>query len=260
MEDSRSSRKSQTGVPQAGCRGGHRPGLLDAGRELRYRHPVMADSASTPAALRVTEIFHSIQGESSAVGRPCVFVRLTGCPLRCVWCDTAYAFSGGRTMSVAEVRSQVASLGSPLVEVTGGEPLAQRGCLALLRSLCDAGHEVLLETSGALPIREVDPRVRIIMDWKCPDSGESGRNLEENLAALKAGDEVKLVLASRADYEWARALVRSGRFGERTVLVSPVWGNVAPRALAEWVLADRLAVRFQLQLHKILFGADARGV
>jgi 7-carboxy-7-deazaguanine synthase len=220
----------------------------------------MIGSTTTPAALRVTEIFHSIQGESSAAGRPCVFVRLTGCPLRCVWCDTAYAFTGGRTMTIAEILAAVEAIGGPLVEVTGGEPLAQRACPELLRALCDRGHEVLLETSGAFPIRDVDPRVRIVMDWKCPGSGESERNLEANPTELKAGDEVKLVLSSRADYEWARELVRAGRFGERSILVSPVWGAVEPRDLAAWVLADHLQVRFQLQLHKVLFGAEARGV
>jgi 7-carboxy-7-deazaguanine synthase len=220
----------------------------------------MSRSTTSVAGLRVTEIFHSIQGESTTVGRPCVFVRLTGCPLRCVWCDTAYAFSSGRNMSLAEVLEAVEAIGTSLVEVTGGEPLAHRGCPEPPPPLCDRGVEVLLETSDELSIRDVDPRVRIVMDWKCPDSGESGRNLEANLAELKAEDEVKLVLASRADYEWTRALVRAERFGGRTVLVSPVWGAVEPSHLAAWILEDRLSVRLQLQLHKILFGADARGV
>jgi 7-carboxy-7-deazaguanine synthase len=227
---------------------------------MRYLRPVMAKSASPAATLRVTEIFHSIQGESTAAGLPSAFVRLTGCPLRCSWCDTAYAFTGGRAMSVAEIVAEVGAFGSPLVEVTGGEPLAQRGCPDLLTALCERGYRVLLETSGALPIAGVDPRVRIIMDWKCPGSGESSRNLEENLRHLKDDDEVKLVLASREDYEWARRLVQAGRFGGRDVLVSPVWGSVEPRDLAAWILEDRLVVRLQLQLHKILFGPEARGV
>ncbi len=211
--------------------------------------------------LLVSEIFHSIQGESTFAGLPCTFVRLTGCPLRCRWCDTAYAFTGGVRMGLDEILDAVASRRCRLVEVTGGEPLAQPGCVDLLRALADAGYAVLLETSGALPIDAVDPRVRIIMDLKCPDSGEAGRNRLENLALLKPEDEVKFVLASRADYEWAREALRVHEIEPRhPVLFSPVTGAIDPAALARWILDDGLTVRLQLQLHKILWGPDARGV
>lgn len=213
-----------------------------------------------PTTLRVTEIFHSVQGESTHAGRPCVFVRLTGCPLRCRWCDTAYAFHGGESMSQDQVVEQVRGLQCQLVEVTGGEPLAQPACLPLLRRLCDEGFEVLLETSGALSIEAIDPRVRIIMDLKCPDSDESDRNRWDNLDRLRPGDEIKFVIASRADYEWARGVIDEHRLGERgAVLFSPVWGECDPGDLARWMLEDRSAVRLQLQLHKLLFG-DRPGV
>lgn len=215
---------------------------------------------STDRSLRVTEIFYSIQGESTWAGRPCAFVRLTGCPLRCTWCDTAYAFAGGERMTIDEIVSRLRAFGCPLVEVTGGEPLAQAGCRALLQSLADEGFAVLLETSGAWPIDDVDPRVRIIMDVKCPDSGEVARNRLQNLDALKPGDEIKFVLASRRDYEWARSFVRDRGLESRTVLFGPVHGLLSAEALAAWVLEDRLVVRIQLQLHKILFGADRTGV
>jgi len=217
--------------------------------------------AVTRSTLHVTEIFHSIQGESSWVGRPCVFVRLTGCPLRCHWCDTEYAFSGGTKMAVAEILDRVRAFGCPLVEVTGGEPLAQPGCRELLRRLAEEGFETLLETSGALTLEDIHPRVRIIMDLKCPDSGECERNRWENLRLLRPGDEVKFVLASEADYAWAREVVRSRRLTERgVVLFSPVAGRLDPAELARWVLRDRLAVTLQVQLHKILFGEETRGV
>ena len=217
----------------------------------------------TPRApdLQVTEIFHSIQGESTFAGLPCVFVRLTGCPLRCRWCDTAYAFTGGTPFSPDEILARVAEYRCPLVEVTGGEPLAQAGCRPLLVRLADAGYGVLLETSGALSLSGIDPRVRIIMDLKCPDSGEEGRNRWENLRELKPGDEIKFVLASRSDYEWARGRVEEHRLlPAHPVLFSPVWDELPPADLAAWILADRLAVRFQLQVHKVLFGSEARGV
>ena len=214
-----------------------------------------------PTELRVTEIFFSIQGESTWAGLPCVFVRLTGCPLRCRWCDTEYAFTGGTLMTRQEVLEQVASFGCGLVLVTGGEPLAQSACLPFLASLAEAGYRVLLETSGALAVDGVDPRVRIILDLKCPGSGECERNRWENLSHLKPEDEIKFVIASRTDYEWARETVRSLKLADRhAVLFSPVWEEVPPRTLAGWVLEDRLPVRLQLQLHRILFGARTRGV
>lgn len=212
------------------------------------------------ATLRVTEIFHSIQGESTHTGRPCVFVRLTGCPLRCVWCDTAYAFQGGEVCSLEDVLRRVAAFECPLVEVTGGEPMAQPATAVLLTRLADRGYEVLLETSGAFAIDGLDPRVSVILDVKCPDSGESERNLWANLGVLKPRDEVKFVVASRRDYEWAREIIARERLASRnTVLLSPVTSSLEPGDLAAWVLADRLPVRVQVQLHKILFG-DRPGV
>lgn len=205
--------------------------------------------------LRVSEIFFSLQGESSRVGLPTVFIRLTGCPLRCRWCDTAYAFSGGEARSIADIVGAAARHGTRTVCVTGGEPLAQRNCLPLLAALCDAGFDVSLETSGALDIGEVDARVARIMDLKAPASGESERNRLENIALLTARDEVKIVIADRADYDWACRMLTAHRLGERCpVLLSPVQGELAPAQLAEWILADRLPVRFQLQLHKVLWG------
>ncbi|MCK6404476.1 MAG: 7-carboxy-7-deazaguanine synthase QueE [Rhodocyclaceae bacterium] len=206
-------------------------------------------------SLRVSEIFFSLQGESTRVGLPTVFIRLTGCPLRCRWCDTAYAFSGGEQRTIADILRETATHGTRTACVTGGEPLAQKNCLPLLSALCDAGFDVSLETSGALDIGDVDPRVSRIMDLKAPASGEAERNCLENIPLLNAHDEVKIVLADRADYEWARALLTTHRLTERCpVLLSPVQGELAPAQLAEWILADRLPVRFQLQLHKVLWG------
>ena len=214
---------------------------------------------ATAVRLRITEIFASLQGESTRVGLPTVFVRLTGCPLRCTWCDTAYAFSGGETRTLDDILAEVASHGLRHVCVTGGEPLAQKGCLPLLAALCDAGHDVSLETSGALDIAGVDPRVSRIMDLKAPGSGELARNRWENLALLCAHDELKFVLADAADYEWAKQQIADHRLAERcTVLLSPVAGALDPAELAGWIVRDRLPVRFQLQLHKILWN-DARG-
>jgi 7-carboxy-7-deazaguanine synthase len=211
------------------------------------------------AKLRITEIFASVQGESSRVGLPTVFVRLTGCPLRCVWCDTEYAFSGGETRSVGDVVDEVLPHGLAHVCVTGGEPLAQKGCLALMTALCDAGLSVSLETSGALDIAAVDPRVSRIMDLKAPGSGEVDRNFWDNIGHLNERDEVKIVLAGEADYDWAKARIAEHRLAQRcAVLLSPVQGKLAPADLAEWIVRDRLPVRFQLQLHKILWN-DARG-
>lgn len=209
--------------------------------------------------LRISEIFHSLQGEADSAGWRTVFVRLVGCPLRCVWCDTEYAFHGGQWRDIDAVVAEVASHGAHHVCVTGGEPLAQKRCTILLRRLCDAGYEVSLETSGALDVSVVDPRVRKVMDLKAPGSGECERNLWSNLAHLSPRDQIKIVLADRADYEWACAMLVEHALDQRCpVLFSPVQGKLAPRELAEWILADRLPVRFQLQLHKLLWN-DARG-
>ena len=211
--------------------------------------------------MRITEIFHSIQGESSYVGQPCVFVRLTGCPLRCTWCDTDYAFYGGHEYSIGEVLAKVHTYGCRLVEVTGGEPLAQSESLPLMTKLCDAGYTVLLETSGAIDIAPVDPRVRVILDVKCPGSGMTDRMHWPNLSALAAKDEAKFVLANRADYDWAREVLGEHDLASRcTVLLSPVFGTLDVRELAEWILADKLPVRFQIQLHKHIWAPDMRGV
>lgn len=211
--------------------------------------------------MRVTEIFHSIQGESSFAGRPCVFVRLTGCPLRCTWCDTGYAFFGGRECSVDEIVSTVASFDCPLVEVTGGEPLAQPEAIPLIARLCDEGHTVLIETSGAIDIGPVDRRAHLILDVKCPASGMTDRMYWSNLGLLDRKDEVKFVLADRRDYEWACEIMARYELADRcSVLMSPVFGVLEPRQLVEWVLADRLPVRFQLQLHKYVWAPDMRGV
>jgi 7-carboxy-7-deazaguanine synthase len=211
--------------------------------------------------LLVHEIFYSLQGESTFAGRPCVLVRLTGCQMRCVWCDTEYAFHEGGWRVVDDVLAEVASHGCPLVEVTGGEPLLQPGTLPLLAALCDAGYEVLLETGGGLDIGGVDPRVRRIVDVKCPASGEAGNNRWQNLALLTPHDELKFVIAGEADYLWARDRLRALRLAERCpVHFSPVWDSCPPSELAAWILRDRLPVRMQLQLHKILWGAETRGV
>lgn len=206
-------------------------------------------------SLRIFEIFYSLQGESSRVGLPTVFVRLTGCPLRCGYCDTEYAFHGGNTQTLDEILAQVASYQAQYVCVTGGEPLAQKGCNALLTKLCDAGYQVSLETSGAMDISQVDSRVAVIMDIKTPGSGEESKNLWTNIAHLKPKDEVKFVLVDSADYEWAKQVLVSHKLNEKcAVLFSPVYKTLPPADLAAWVLADRLPVRTQLQLHKILWG------
>jgi 7-carboxy-7-deazaguanine synthase len=205
--------------------------------------------------LRVSEIFYSLQGETSRTGLPTVFVRLTGCPLRCAWCDTEYAFSGGETMSVAELVDTILAQPTRRVCVTGGEPLAQKNSLLLLTSLCDAGCDVSLETSGALDIAGVDARVSRIVDLKAPGSGEMARNRLENLALLTSHDELKIVISDRADYDWACAMLREHGLIERCpILFSPVSSQLEPGHLADWILADHLPVRLQVQLHKVLWG------
>lgn len=209
------------------------------------------------ARVKITEIFLSLQGESTLVGWPTVFVRLTGCPLRCGYCDTAYAFHGGEWRTLEQVLETVRGFGVRHVCVTGGEPLAQKSCVELLRRLCDAGHGVSLETSGAMDVAAVDPRVIKVLDLKTPGSGEQARNLWQNLPLLTPQDQVKFVLCGRADYEWARGVVAEQRLAERcTVLFSPSYEQLAARELADWIVADRLPVRFQVQLHKSLWGAE----
>jgi 7-carboxy-7-deazaguanine synthase len=205
--------------------------------------------------LRIHEIFFSLQGETSRVGLPTVFVRLTGCPLRCGYCDTAYAFQGGDNMTQDQVLQRVASHGARHVTVTGGEPLAQKECLPLLTALCDQGYDVSLETSGSLDVSGVDPRVAVVLDIKTPGSGEVQKNLWSNLGHLRSKDEVKLVLCGREDYDWAKQVLAEHAIAEKcSVLLSPVHGQLDPTALAEWILQDRLPVRMQVQLHKLLWG------
>jgi len=210
-----------------------------------------------PASLRITEIFRSLQGEGNAVGFPTVFVRLTGCPLRCQYCDTAYAFTGGQRMDLDTILARVAQLGARHVCVTGGEPLAQRECLVLLRRLCDAGHEVSLETSGAMSLEGVDDRVVKVVDVKPPASGEEARTRYDGLARLGPGDQVEFVVCDRTDYEWSRDRRAQLELAAGvTVLFSPSHEQLAARTLADWVLEDRLEVRLQVQLHKVLWGNE----
>ncbi len=221
----------------------------------------MAEASQVDAAaagrLKLTEIFHSLQGESRSVGWPTVFVRLTGCPLRCTYCDTAYAFHGGEWWEIDAILAEVARHGARHVCVTGGEPLAQKRCPVLLERLCDAGYAVSLETSGAYDLSVVDARVSRVMDLKTPASGEMHRNRLENLPLLTPHDQLKFVVCDRADYEWARGMLREHALGARCeVLFSPSYGQVAPRELAAWILEDRLDVRFQLQLHKAIWGEE----
>jgi len=219
--------------------------------------PRIADPEREPARLRVTEIFLSLQGEADSVGWPTVFVRLTGCPLRCRYCDTEYAFSGGESLTLDTVLARVAEYGVRHVTVTGGEPLAQKSCRELLTRLCDGGHRVSLETGGTLDVNGIDPRVVKVVDLKTPGSGESERNRYCNIEHLSPDDQIKFVICDRADYEWARALVRERELDQIcTVLFSPVAGGLEPRELADWIIEDRLPVRFQLQLHKLLWGDE----
>ena len=207
-----------------------------------------------PVSLKISEIFFSLQGEATRVGLPTVFVRLTGCPLRCRWCDTTHAFSGGQRMSLEAILREVSQYAARQVCVTGGEPLSQKRCLSLLQKLCDAGFDVSLETSGAIDIAGVDPRVSRVVDLKTPGSKEMARNRLENIPLLTARDQVKFVLCGRGDYEWAREMVAEHRLAERCdVLFSPSKSELDPRDLADWIVADRLPVRFQMQLHKLLW-------
>jgi 7-carboxy-7-deazaguanine synthase len=212
--------------------------------------------------LRITEIFHSIQGESTWAGRPCLFVRLTGCNLRCTWCDSEYTFQGGEWRTLAEIFDQLASFPAcDLVEVTGGEPMLQKEVIPLMQGLIDRGYTVLLETGGSLDLSEVPEPVRRIIDLKAPGSGEVARNLWENMKDLRPWDEVKVVIASREDYEWAIEAVHEYRLLERVpVLFSPVFGRLQPVELAQWILADGLPIRMQLQMHKFIWPPDTRGV
>jgi 7-carboxy-7-deazaguanine synthase len=237
-----------------------------ARRRERKEALSLPDQVAAPF-LRITEIFHSIQGESTWSGLPCAFVRLTGCPLRCVWCDTAYAFHGGERMTLEEIIARVREMGTSLVEVTGGEPLAHANAFPLVTMLADEGFTVLVETSGAFDVAPLDPRAHKIMDLKCPGSGESDRNLWSNLDHLGSGDEVKFVVRDRADYEWMRDVIaergldaRVAGGSLRALLVSPVWSEIDLEDLAGWILVDKVPVRFQTQLHKLIWGPTRRGV
>ncbi|MBA3568778.1 MAG: radical SAM protein [Pyrinomonadaceae bacterium] len=213
--------------------------------------------------LRVTEIFHSIQGESTHAGRPCAFVRLTGCPMRCVWCDSEYTFTGGDHLSIDEVLAQVRAMGCNLVEVTGGEPLAQPHAFTLIKKLCEEGYEVLVETGGYVSTETLDPRAKIILDVKCPGSGEDARNHWPNLDVLRADkDEVKFVIANRSDWDFACHIIERFELEKRAkaVLISPIWIGVDLQEVASWITSSGLNVRMQLQMHKYIWGPEARGV
>ncbi|MBL8519507.1 MAG: 7-carboxy-7-deazaguanine synthase QueE [Betaproteobacteria bacterium] len=236
------------------------PAAIPRNAEGQGTGPAAGPKSARADELRINEVFFSLQGESTRVGLPTVFVRLTGCPLRCGYCDTAYAFHEGSTRTLDDVLAEVATHATRTVCVTGGEPLAQKNCLSLLSALCDAGYSVSLETSGAIDISPVDARVSRIVDIKTPGSGEVDKNRWENLAHLTAHDEVKFVLVDRADYDWAKEVIARHALDRTcTVLMSPAFGQVAPADLACWILADGLPVRLQLQLHKVLWG-EKRGV
>lgn len=213
-----------------------------------------------PGMLLLHEVYASIQGESTFAGLPCTFIRLTGCNLRCRWCDTPHAFTQGHTVTAADVLEEVAKLGVKLVEITGGEPLAQAEVYPLMTSLADAGYTVLLETSGSISVKHVDPRVTVILDMKCPGSGEVEANLYENLDLLKPTDEVKFVIADRADFDWAVRLVREYNLTTRPVLFGPVFGEIDYQQLCQWIVATGLNIRFQLQMHKHIWDPQQRGV
>ncbi len=222
---------------------------------------------SSRESLRITEIFHSIQGESTWAGLPCTFIRLTGCPLRCVWCDTEYSFHGGERLSLSEILERVEEIGCDLVEITGGEPLIQKDAFLLATKLLDRGHKVLVETSGTVDVGPLDPRVHKIMDLKCPGSGEVDKNLWSNLGHLTGRDELKFVLLDQVDFKWACEVIRQHRLdralraGElNAILFSPVWGELDLDTLAGWILSADLPVRLQIQLHKLIWDPEARGV
>jgi 7-carboxy-7-deazaguanine synthase len=224
-------------------------------------HRVALLQTRPPGELLVHEIYHSVQGESTYAGLPCVFVRLSVCDLRCVWCDTPHAFNQGTAMTPDAIIARIQAFACPLVEFTGGEPLLQAEVRPLMTRVADLGYTVLLETSGASPLAGIDPRVQIIMDLKCPDSGESARNLYDNLAWLKPADQIKFVIASAADFAWTVQTIRKYNLDRRfTVLLSAVFGRVTPLQLTEWLLASGLQVRLQLQMHKYIWPPDTRGV
>ncbi len=211
--------------------------------------------------LKVNEIYYSIQGESSKAGLPCVFIRLTYCNLRCTYCDTEYAFYNGKDFSITGIIEQVKKYQCNLVEVTGGEPLFQEECYELLHQLCEEGFEVMLETGGSLPVKEVDKRVKIIMDLKCPSSGMIKKNLYENIDYLKPQDEVKFVIGNREDYEWSKEIINKFNLDKKcAVLISPVFGKIDFVDIVNWILSDNLNVRFQLQIHKFIWEPDRKGV
>lgn len=211
--------------------------------------------------LKVNEIYYSIQGESTKAGLPCLFIRLTYCNLRCKYCDTEYAFFEGKDLTVDQILAEVRKVECNLIEITGGEPLVQLESIDLMKTLCDNGYEVLLETGGSLPIKEIDPRVKIIMDLKCPSSGMTKKNYYENINYIKPGDELKFVIGSREDYEWSREIINNYKLTNKcSVLFSVVFGELEPVKLVEWILNDRLNVRFQLQMHKFIWEPTAKGV
>jgi 7-carboxy-7-deazaguanine synthase len=217
----------------------------------------MSDSSSESSRLRVTEIFYSLQGEARTVGYPTVFIRLTGCPLRCGYCDTTYAFQGGEWKTLDSILEEVKSYKPRYITVTGGEPLAQKQCINLLTRLCDAGYQVSLETSGAIDVANVDPRVSKVMDLKTPGSGEESKNQYENIQHLTSNDQLKFVICNREDYDWSIGKIEEYNLTEKCeVLFSPIHGELEPSQLAEWILQDKLPVRFQLQLHKYLWGDE----
>ena len=230
-------------------------------KQISIKHSDESKPNAGRSILLISEIYSSIQGESTYAGRPCTFIRLTGCPLRCRWCDSAFAYNGGQRLTHEVILKRVQSLGQRLVEVTGGEPLAQSGCPELLHSLCDSGHEVLLETSGTMDLEPVDPRVIKIVDVKCPSSGESDKNRWDQLPMLNPADELKFVVADRADYLWARqALIDNALQGGHVIHFSPVQGELDPALLAGWIIEDHLDVRLHLQLHKIIWPDSTFGV
>ncbi len=237
-----------------------RSSSVDFFENKKDNYPMVTQSPQT-LSLKVNEIYLSLQGESTYAGVPCVFVRLTGCPLRCVWCDTAYAFYNGQDMDLEKILERVRAYGVPLVELTGGEPLAQEGAFVLLERLVEEGFQVLLETSGAVDVAKVPREVVKILDVKCPGSGEEGRNLWENFDRLVPGqDEIKFVIKDRADYDYAKAVMADKRLADRfTLLFSAVHKSLAPKDLAEWIISDRLPVRFQLQMHKVIWPDETKG-